>query len=268
MPELPEVETIRKDLLNHIKNKTILNIEVYYENTLGNISSKDFISRVKHQTILDIKRYGKWLIFILNDYLMLIHLRMEGKFKINQEKDKHTHLIFQLDNLNLLYHDVRKFGKVLLFDKCNYFDLEIIKKMGIECNDNKLSLEYLKTKLNNKTIPIKTALLDQTIISGIGNIYANEILYASKINPNRPSKTLTVEEINIIILNSKQIINNAIKSKGTTIRTYQSLSKTGNYQDQLQVHSKENQPCPICSNKIIREKINGRSAYYCPKCQK
>lgn len=268
MPELPEVETIRKDLLKYIKNKTILNIEVYYENTLGNISSKDFISQVKQQTISDVKRYGKWLIFVLNDYLMLVHLRMEGKFIINPEPNKHTHVLFELDGIKLGYNDVRKFGRILLFDKCNYLDLEVIKKMGIECNDNKLTLFYMKDKFKNKSIPIKTVLLDQTIISGIGNIYANEILFASKINPYRSAKTLVDKEIENIIINSKKIINNAIESKGTTIRTYQSLSKEGNYQEQLRVHGKENELCLICNSKIIREKINGRSAYYCPKCQK
>ena len=156
-----------------------------------------------------------------------------------------------------------------LLNKDDYLNYPGIKKQGIEANDPKLSATYLYEHLKNKTIAIKTALLDQTIISGLGNIYDNEVLFEAGIDPTRPSNTITIKECELIVQYSKKIIDQAIKDGGTTIHSFESaLGVTGGYQDKLLVHGMNNKPCPKCKSLIKKIKVNGRGTYYCPNCQK
>ncbi len=272
MPELPEVETVRKTLKKQIVGKIIKEVTVLYEPMI--VSDKnEFITILPNQKIKDIKRIGKWLLFELEDYYLLSHLRMEGKYFLKQKKDnieKHEHVIITFqDNTDLRYHDTRKFGRMILTPKKNLMELDAIKKQGIEANSNNLTKEYLYQKLNSKSLPIKTILLDQTILSGLGNIYANEVLFAAKINPWKKGKEITLKECEKIILCSKKILDQAIKDGGTTIRSYtSSLGVTGKFQNHLNVHKREEKECFMCHSKIKNEKIGGRSTYYCPKCQK
>ena len=272
MPEIAEVETVRNTLKNKILNKVIKDVKILYPKIIEN-NQDEFISKIKNQKINDINRVGKWLLFILDDYAFLSHLRMEGKYfikDINQPIEKHEHVIFTFtDNTDLRYHDTRKFGRMILVDKDKIYDTKEIKKQGFEPNDKRLTKEYLLAKIHNKKIPIKTLLLDQSIISGLGNIYANEVLYASRINPLRLGETITLEECQKIIDNANNIIKKAIEMGGTTIKSYtSSLGVTGRFQQYLQVHKRENEPCLNCHTKILNIKVNGRSTYYCPNCQK
>ena len=158
--------------------------------------------------------------------------------------------------------------EIMSIDALNH-NIECIKKQGIEANDKTLSKEYIYNKIHNKHIPIKTLLLDQTIISGLGNIYANEVLFSSHINPERMGSSLSLAECESVARCSNKIIDEAIKYGGTTIKSYtSSLGVTGRFQQFLNVHKKENEPCPVCNIKIVRIKIGGRSTYYCPNCQK
>ena len=267
MPELPEVETVRKTLLKKLKDKKIIDVNLLYPKMFE--GNKNLII---NKTIKDIKRRGKWLIFDLGDLYLLSHLRMEGKYfyrNFNDELNKHDLVIFNINNeFELRYNDTRRFGKMYLINKKD-IDISPISKLGLEPFDSNLNVAYLKEKYKTKNLPIKSTLLEQDIISGIGNIYANEILFLSKINPYKQAKYLNDKDLLNIINNTKTVLNSAIKKGGTTIRSYTSEEGvSGKFQNDLYVHSREFEKCKICKSTIKREKINGRSTFYCPNCQK
>lgn len=272
MPELAEVETVRNVLKSKILNKKINDVVVIY-NKMLDCSEKDFKEALIGNEFIDIKRKGKWLIFELHDICLLSHLRMEGKYFIKNSNDevvKHEHIIIRFnDGTDLRYHDTRKFGVMKIVNKKDLDNTPEIKKQGIEPIDDSLTSNYLLEKFKDKKMPIKTALLDQEIISGLGNIYADEVLFASGIHPLRETKSITKEECDNIILSSKKILLHAIKEGGTTIKSYtSSLGVTGNYQNYLCVHKKEGMNCKKCNTVIKRIKVGGRSTYYCENCQK
>lgn len=271
MPELPEVETVKNGLKKKVLNKKIIKCKVLYNGIIAYPNPNEFELNIANQTINDIKRRGKFLIFELDNYLLVSHLRMEGKYFIKTKKDsinKHDHVIFYLDtNEELRYNDTRKFGKMHLVKK-DELDLTPIKKLGLEPWDELLTPKYLKEKLN-KNKAIKTLLLDQSIITGIGNIYADEILFLSKINPETKGINLTNKNLSDIIENTKKVLEKAIQSGGTTIHSYTSVDGiTGRFQQELLVHNKQSSPCPNCKTEILKIVVNGRGTYYCPKCQK
>lgn len=271
MPELPEVETVKNGLKAKILHKKITNCKVLYEGIIAYPNKDKFINQIINQTINDIKRRGKFLMFELDEYYLISHLRMEGKYFIkepNETLSKHDHIIFTLNNQEeLRYNDTRKFGKMHLVKK-DELELTPISKLGLEPWDESLTKEYLKDKLNKKKA-IKTLLLDQSIIVGIGNIYANEILFLSKIHPETQGCNLTNKNLQDIIDNTKKILANAIKSGGTTIHSYTAVDGiTGRFQQELLVHGKKSEPCPTCKTEILKIVVNGRGTYYCPKCQK
>lgn len=273
MPEKPEVITVARKLERRILNRTILQAKVYCDSIIDFPTVKEFEKEIQNQKINSVSTRGKWIVIELDKDYLLVHLRMTGKFfyrNKGDELEKHQHVSFLLDNdLELRFHDVRKFGKMKLIPKDKINNMPPFTELGLEPWDNSLTVSYLKDKFNKKTIPIKTALLDQTIITGIGNIYDDEILFASKINPLRKTNTLTKKELQSIIDNTIQILDKAILQGGTTIRDYTSEEGvTGLFQNELFVHTKVGKPCPNCQTKIEKITIAGRSTYYCPKCQK
>jgi len=273
MPELPEVETVKESLKRKVLNKIIEEVVVRYDGIIESPSILEFTNNIKNQTIKDITRRGKWLIFELNDYYLLSHLRMEGKYFLKNSEDtytKHEHVIFKFtDNTDLRYQDTRKFGKMLLVKKEKLNEARPIMELGLEPWDNNLTSDYLKEKYRNKKLPIKTVILDQSIITGIGNIYADEVLFLSKINPLTKVNLLKDNDLSNIISNTKKVLEKAIKEGGTTIRSYTSEEGvTGRFQNSLYVHCRENEKCLICNSIILKTKVGGRGTYYCPKCQK
>ena len=271
MPELPEVETVKNGLIKKVLNKKITSCKVIYEGIIAYPDKDAFIKNIINQTICDIKRRGKFIVFELNDYFLISHLRMEGKYFIKKPQEimnKHDHVIFTLnDNEELRYNDTRKFGKMHLVKK-NELDNTPLSKLGKEPWDEELTIEYLKEKLNKKKA-IKTLLLDQSIIVGIGNIYADEILFLSKIHPETSGTNLNNKNLIDIIENTKKVLEKAIKAGGTTIHSYTSVDGiTGRFQQELLVHDRKGDSCPECNEEIIKIVVNGRGTYYCPKCQK
>ena len=272
MPEIAEVETVRNTLKKQILHKQIKDVKILY----GKMIESDintFKSDLIGDEFIDIKRRGKWLIFELKNHYLLSHLRMEGKFFLknsNEEIVKHEHIIISfLDGTDLRYHDTRKFGRMNLIKKEDLETTECIQKQGLEPGDKALTGDYLINKFKNKKLPIKTVLLDQTIISGLGNIYVNEVLFYAHINPLKEAGKLNLEECNLICEGASKIIKEAIKMGGTTIKSYtSSLGVTGRFQQKLKVHKKEGEECSVCKSKIVNIKIGGRSTYYCPNCQK
>lgn len=273
MPELPEVETVKETLKRRLIGKVITNVEVFHDNIIEYPTVGEFKSQIINQRINNMDRYGKWLIFELDDYYLLSHLRMEGKYFFRtklEDRNKHEHVVFNLDDdTELRYMDVRKFGKMHLIVKDEIREKGPLIDMGLEPWDKALTIEYLKNKYSKKKLPIKSVLLDQSIIVGIGNIYADEILFLSSINPLMPAKELTDKNLSDIITNTKQVLEKAIKKGGTTIRSYTSVDGVhGLFQQELFVHSQADKPCRNCSTNIIKIKVGGRGTYYCPKCQK
>ena len=188
MPELPEVETVKETLKTKVLKKRIKDIRIIYDKIIEYPDVKEFKNNIINQTINDIKRRGKWLMFELDDYILFSHLRMEGKYNIrnnNDPYDKHEHIAFIFDDdTELRYRDTRKFGRMLLEKKAEINDKKPLNELGLEPWDDKLTPTYLKDKYKSRKLPIKTVILDQSIIVGIGNIYAdeNELLVHNKEN--------------------------------------------------------------------------------------
>ena len=272
MPEIAEVETVRQTLRKRILRKKIKNVNVLYERMIES-DIQEFKNNLLGFEFTDILRKGKWLLFEIGDYYLCSHLRREGKYSIKNSSDeinKHEHVIFTFeDNTDLRYHDTRKFGRMNLVLKKDIDTVEGVRKQGIEPIDSKLSKEYLYDNFKKRRLPMKTLLLDQTIISGLGNIYADEVLFAAKINPLKVGSDITLNECQRIVDSSKKIIEEAIKCGGTTIKSYtSSLGVTGRFQQNLMAHKRENQECKNCQTIIKRIVVGGRSTYYCENCQK
>lgn len=264
MPELPEVETVKRRLTPIIKGRTITSVNVFY-------SKYNHLNDINNEVIVDINRKGKFLIFTLSNHMMVSHLRMEGKYRVdkNPVKDKHDLVFFNLDDGNtLVYNDTRKFGVFNLYPKdTDVFTKEPLINVGPEPFN--ITKEELLDSLNGKSTHIKTALLDQSIISGLGNIYVDEVLFMSKVNPFRKASSITSNEAESIIKNSIIVLNNAIAAGGTTIRSFESFNgESGHFQGNLLVHEREYERCPNCGNIIFKEKCNGRGTYLCKSCER
>ena len=270
MPELPEVETVVRTLEKQLGNKTIKEVKVFWDNIIANVNPDVFASSLVNQTLEKYDRRGKFLIFTLTDYIVISHLRMEGKFFIqplNTLKDKHTHLIFKMEDIELHYNDVRKFGKFYLYSKNE--NLTCLDKLGYEPFDKHLNGKTLKKLTRKDKMVIKTKLLDQSLIAGIGNIYANEICFKCNLDPLRKSCYISEVKWDEVLKVTKEVLAKAIEQGGTTIRSYtSSLGVTGLFQQSLMVHSRENENCYVCGSEILKVKVNGRGTYYCPNCQK
>lgn len=266
MPELPEVETVRRTLKNFIIGKEINQILVQYDKIIDG-DTKIFVNSLIGQKILDIDRVGKYLIFILDKDAFISHLRMEGKYNIvetDSPLNKHEHIIFYFSNgMELRYHDTRKFGRLELVNKENYHHELPLSKLGPE--PWQAEVQQIYAKIHKSSLPIKTLLLDQTVMTGIGNIYANEICFQMKINPKTPGKRISRKRISELITVSQEILSNAIDQGGTTIHSFDANGITGLFQVQLQVHTKK--ICPICNGEVTKEMVHGRGTYYCKSCQ-
>lgn len=268
MPELPEVETNKTILLSLIKNKTIVNIDIFYSNLIKS-DLNEFKKNILNKKILDISRIGKYLLFYLsNNFILLTHLRMEGKFILNKIRTSATSLIFYFNDSNFLtFDDTRKFAVMKLIKKEDLYRLKEINELGIEANKIK-EKDYpnLINKLR-KNKPIKSLITDQKILAGIGNIYADEILFKSKINPFTKGKDLNNEEFIKIFKNSNLILNEAIKYSGSSVHTFNVNGNKGNYQEKLLCYGKENTACPNCGTFFHKEFLSKRGTTFCPNCQ-
>ncbi len=272
MPEIAEVRTVRKVLKDRLVGRTIKDILYRYDGIIKS-DKKEFKDILIGKTITDVDNLGKWLFIKLDDYTILSHLRMEGKYYIkpsNEEYEKHEHIIFNLDDgYDLRYKDVRKFGVMYLVKTKDIYNTPEISKLGIEPDSKDLTQEYIYNKIHNSNKPIKELLLDQSIINGFGNIYVDEVLYASNILPTRLGNTITLEECDSIRKEGSRIIKKATECGGTTIRSYtSSLGVEGTYQNYLMVHTKKDEKCKRCGNVIKKTRVGGRGTYLCDNCQK
>ncbi|MFX4057084.1 MAG: DNA-formamidopyrimidine glycosylase [Spiroplasma sp. hy2] len=275
MPELPEVETVRRILTKHVVGKTITDCQIFWNKIIKYpLDSKKFIKKIVKQKINRIDRMGKHLLFILDDYVLISHLRMEGKYYFTLKDEhgewQHIMVLFELDHqFQLRYHDTRKFGTMHLYNKNDYLQQAPLNKLGYEPFDEKITVSYLKNAWQNKSQPIKTTLLEQNVIVGIGNIYANEILFASKIHPGERTKNLVDQDYQNIIDNTKLVLQKAIDEGGTTIATYHpEPGMDGKFLQQLKVQGRNKMECVNCHKLIDKIFVNGRGTYFCNYCQK
>ena len=286
MPELPEVEIVKRSLFKMINKAKIINVEINNKNLRYKIPNT-FSKQLEDAKILKISRRSKYLIFYFKKKLLLVHLGMSGKLVLLRDSDstmfktsfyfdlnlnkKHNHIYFKLNNgLILIYNDVRRFGFFKLYNHKNINKITFLKKLGLEPFSKKFNIKYFKNFIQNKKKSIKNLLMDQTFLSGLGNIYVNEILFMSKINPSRACKDLSKKEIKSLILNIKKILKLSISKGGSSIKDFKNtLGGTGNFQEFFYVYGKENKKCSRISCKGIIRKIliSNRSSFYCNECQ-
>lgn len=273
MPELPEVETVRRTLVELIVGKTIKSVEVLWPKM---IKKPDDSTLFKHllvgQTIQSIERRGKFLKFILDDFVLVSHLRMEGRYSVCPEKDnidKHTHVRFMFtDHSELRYRDVRKFGTMHLFEKGLEEESLPLSQLGPEPFSKDFTLSYLEGKLWKTDRKIKVALLDQTIVTGLGNIYVDEALFRAGVHPERISRSLSKSEIARIHHQVIQTLTEAVEKGGSTIRSYvNSMGQIGMFQLTLFVYGRNGKECKKCGHIISKSKVGGRGTHYCINCQ-
>ena len=271
MPELPEVETVKRILTPILVNKTIEHVEILYPKMILS-PLEDFSKNLEGKKFVEIKRKGKYLLFYLSEKFILIsHLRMEGKYIElygEETKSRHARVIFTLsDGKKISYDDTRCFGIMKLIKVSDLESEEMITKLGQEPFDIK-DITILKEKLNTNA-PIKISIMDQTIISGLGNIYADEVLFRCKLNPLTPSKTLTDNQIQSIVDNAVIVLNKAIKLGGSTVKSYHAARGVdGKFQNELLVYGKKGSTCPVCGYQLKKITVGGRGTTFCPKCQK
>ena len=267
MPELPEVETVIRTLKKKIIGQKIEDIDIRYPKMILE-DSLQFKNKLINKTFKDILRKGKFIIFVLDDIYLISHLRMEGKFFLEEKNsmdNKHIHIIFKLSDYDLYYQDVRKFGIMVTKTLSTLYDTPPLDHVANDPIEG-IDISYVYNKLLKKKNSIKEALLDQSLISGLGNIYVDEVLFLSNIDPRRKAYQISMDELNKIVLNSKNIFLKSIELGGTTIKSFtSSKGHSGHFQNELLVHTKE--ICPNCHNKLEIIKIGGRSTYFCINCQ-
>lgn len=272
MPELPEVETVINTIRPHIIDKEIEKIEVYYDRLIQS-NLDEFKTKLINQKFINVTRYGKFIfLHLTNDFVIITHLRMEGKFRFENShnlRKKHTSAgFFFKDGTSLAFDDTRKFGLMYLSDEANFKETKMIKKLGIEANKiSENDYEFLIKKFK-KNKCIKELLLDQSILAGIGNIYADEILFTTKINPFRKGNDISDEKYHEIFKASNQILNKAITLGGSTIHSFHpSEGVDGKFQETLLCYGKSGTPCPNCNTTLHKDFIGGRGTTFCPNCQ-
>ena len=279
MPELPEVETIKRAVEKGIGKAVILNIGINNRQLRETIPS-GIEEKIKGAKITNYQRIAKYIVISLdNDFCLIWHMGMSGKVKISDKLDnidKHDHIIIETSNGFVVYNDPRRFGLFTYCHKSEILENKYLKNLGRDPFKEDLTEDYLFTKLQNKKkTPIKIALLDQSIISGIGNIYASEILYESAILPSRLCENITKQDCKIIIENTKKVLKKAIDAGGSTLRDYKKPDGSlGYFQNMHCVYNKKGQKCPHCICDInktggIKSTIMaGRSTFYCESLQK
>lgn len=268
MPELPEVETIRSSLQGNI-GSSISDIEIFRPEV---VRQREYeVEMIYGQSLIQIMRRGKYLDFRLENRLhLVVHLGMTGRLYMMEEdipvSQPHVHVIIHLNNRRkIIYQDPRRFGGVWLIENIDVF----FAHLGKEPLSRQFTARYLADITANRKIAIKTLILNQNLIAGIGNIYADEALFAAGIRPDRPAGSLTLEEIKRLCQAIKKVLNNSIKQRGTTFRDYRDgYNQKGGFQNFLKAYGRTGQPCLKCGELLVKEIVGGRSSHFCRKCQR
>ena len=272
MPELPEVETVRRGLEKLISGKKIASLDIRYPKMIKT-DLDQFQKELPGQVIEFMGRRGKYLLFYLTDKVLISHLRMEGKYfyypdQVPERKHAHVFIHFE-DGGTLVYEDVRKFGTMELLDPEILEAYFLSKKLGPEPTKQDFDLENFIAALKKSKKPIKSHLLDQTLVAGLGNIYVDEVLWSAQVHPTRPSQSLTRAEATAIHNQTISVLGQAVEKGGSTIRTYtNAFGEDGTMQNFHQVYDKAGQACSRCGGVIEKFQLGGRGTHFCPNCQR
>lgn len=272
MPELPEIETIKRGLE--------VNIQEHFVESIWQNECANFRLPIPHnlldiigKKIISVKRRAKYLLIDLDDEILVFHLGMSGKILLQQQyqQKKHDHLvIFISGGYYLIFNDPRRFGLYILISSKSIDNHMLFSRLGKEPLEQDFTPDYLYLQLQKRKIPIKQAIMDNRIVVGVGNIYASESLHRAKISPIRISSNIGMEECVILVKNIRIILDEAIKSGGSTLRDYvKSSGDKGYFQHHFAVYGKDGEICGSCKNGAIIQKITqaGRSSYFCANCQ-
>lgn len=275
MPELPEVETIAKDLdAAGIVGKTLTGARVYWKRTIAEPSVRQFCRLIRHKTIAGVRRRGKFLVFDLaGGQNLLIHLRMSGRLHWNchgRKREPHEHVVLAFrDGAELRFHDPRKFGRIYMTSAAE----ELLGRLGPEPLDATFTIELLQSMLKSRRRQLKPLLLDQSFIAGLGNIYADEALWEAKLHPLRSSDGLSKKEVTALHAAIQCVLFRGLKNLGTSLGTgksnfYSVGRRRGRNRDELNVFRRTGEPCPRCATQIQRIVVGQRSSHLCTQCQR
>jgi formamidopyrimidine-DNA glycosylase len=272
MPELPEVETVVQGLNKQCIDLTMVKVKIHLARIVSD-SAPALNKALTGQSIESVTRHGKYIfLHISNNKTVVVHLRMTGQFftaPLNRPKDKHTHveLFFEDSNIKLIYRDIRTFGRFTLINTEAKSQYIYDHKLGPDALTMKKK-ELIKA-LKHRKVSLKAALLNQEVIAGIGNIYADEILFRERLNPLTAPSTLSSEAIGSLLKTTKAVLKKAILKKGTTFSDYvNSYGEKGMFQLSLKAYNRAGEPCCNCNTLLVKVKVAGRGTYFCPSCQK
>jgi formamidopyrimidine-DNA glycosylase len=266
MPELPEVETIKNEISPVIVGRKIKAVELLWEGIVKQPSPKDFIEKLTGRTVEKITRRGKYLFLHLDrNGILMMHMKMTGSLLINPEHSRFTRAALHLDNGTAIhFSDPRKFGRMWLEKD----ESAVMDKLGPEPLDDDFTVKMLADILKKRTAPVKAVILDQAIIAGIGNMYADEALYDARIHPAKPAEKLTPAEIKRLHASIRKVLLKAIEKKGASVRDYvRPDGEPGTAHDDFVVAHGTGKKCPRCGGSIQRIVVRGRGTYLCPQCQ-
>jgi formamidopyrimidine-DNA glycosylase len=271
MPELPEVETVARGLRVSLIGRIITSATVNWPRTIAHPSLDQFRERIVGRRVESVSRRGKYVVMGLDQGYLLIHLKMSGRLRItpsSERLDKHTHTTFDLDDgRQLRFQDVRKFGRLYLVDDPS----QITGRLGPEPLDHGFTRRVFHSRVVRRSGRLKSLLLDQTFIAGLGNIYADESLFAARLHPLRRANTLTEEEEAMLYEAIRMTLCRAVENRGTTLDDQgyvDANGQAGAYQEQIAVYGRKGESCPSCGTSIERIVVGGRSTHFCPRCQK
>lgn len=273
MPELPEVENVRRSLESLVVGKTISSVDVRLPRIIRTPDDVlQFQLLLTDCTIDGVGRRGKYLLFDVPPYTLVSHLRMEGQYRVakhGEEEAKHTHVVFHFtDGTELRYRDVRQFGTMDLIAPGQSLP-EGLGSLGPEPFDPLLTPDALYQRLHRRSAPIKAVLLDQTVIAGLGNIYVDECLFRVGIHPERSAARLTRKQCVALLPAIRDVLQEAIEAGGSSIKTYvDGYGRHGGFQMELNVYAREGQPCRVCGTEIVKSRVAGRGTHVCPMCQR
>ncbi|WP_100488835.1 DNA-formamidopyrimidine glycosylase [Sporolactobacillus pectinivorans] len=274
MPELPEVETVKQTLNELVIGKTVKNVEILWPNIIRRPRDvQQFARLLTGETLHNVGRRGKFLLLCFDSQVVVSHLRMEGRYRLEREDvpvDRYTHVIFHFtDGTALRYRDVRKFGTMHLFRKGEEWNSLPLKKLGPEPFSPEFSIPALTTACRGTKRSVKPLLLDQRAVVGLGNIYVDESLFRARIHPLTPAAELSDSEISALRQAIVNVLGEAVELGGSSVRTFvNSQGHMGLFQQKLEVYGREGMPCVRCGTAIEKMKVNGRGTHFCPKCQK
>ena len=270
MPELPEVETVRRELAPHVTGRTITGVTFEWDGIVKKVPVQDFVEGVTGKEVLSLRRRGKYLIFSLSSgRYMIIHLKMTGSLLVQpsgSELPRFTRAVLHLDNrTDVVFRDPRKFGVMRLVDDPD----TIVGKLGPEPLEDEFTVDVLKQRFKGRKAPMKALLCDQNVIAGIGSMYADEVMFDTGIYPVRLPESLTEKEKEHLHEAIRRILDAAVENKGASVQNYyRPDGSKGTAHFEFNVAHRLGQPCNVCGTPIERMVVRGRGTYYCPKCQK